>query len=316
MAKISTTSQAPDLPRDDDVKVKRKRVTVFTQRRLWGFVFVLPAFVFFAVFAFYPMINALWISFTDYNLVTTPHFIGLQNYARMLTDARFKIMAGNTVGFVLGSTIPTILLSLGLALVLQRKFLGRDLIRTLYFLPVILSGVVVSVVWRLLYHPYGLVNVLLGPILQDAPRWITSRDLAPWALIILNVWQAIGFYMVIFIAGLQNIPDDFYDAAKVDGANPPQAFWYITLPLLKPTSLLVLVISIINYFQTFTYQYVMTKGGPSDATNVISLYIYLNAFQYQYMGYAAAISIIMFLFIMVLTLIQFRVIRTEDTSFV
>jgi multiple sugar transport system permease protein len=294
----------------------KKGLSIYTKRRLWGFLFVLPAFLFFAIFAFYPMINAFIISFTDYNLMTAAKFVGLSNYSRMLTDDRFRIMIGNTLGFVLGSTILTVLISLTLALVLQRKFLGRDLIRTLYFLPVIFSGVVVSIVWRLLYHPYGLINVVLNPFLSDTPRWITSRDLAPWALIILNVWQSVGFYMVIFIAGLQNIPDDFYDAARVDGANTWQSFWYITLPLLKPTSLLVLVISVINFFQTFTYQYVMTKGGPSDATNVISLYIYLNAFQYQYMGYAAALSVVMFLFIMILTLIQFRVIRTEDISFI
>lgn len=295
---------------------KKKGLNIYTQQRLWGFLFVLPAFIFFAVFAFYPMINAFFISFTDYNLMTDPKFVGLDNYTHMLADARFKIALNNTVGFVIGSTIPTIILSLVLALVLQRKFIGRDLIRTLYFLPIVFSGVVVSIVWRLLYHPYGLINTMLSPILQDSPRWITSRDLAPWALIILNIWQSVGFYMVIFIAGLQNIPDDFYDAAKVDGANQPQSFWYITLPLLKPTTLLVTVISIINFFQTFTYQYVMTKGGPSDATNVISLFIYLNAFQYQYMGYASAMSIIMFLFIMILTLIQFRFVRTEDITYV
>jgi ABC-type sugar transport system permease subunit len=298
------------------VATPRRGLTIYTKRRLWGLAFVVPTFLFFAIFAFYPMVNAFVISFTDYNLVTAPKFVGLTNYVHMLTDARFKIMIGNTLGFVVGSTIPTILISLALALVLQRKFLGRDLVRTLYFLPVIFSGVVVAIVWRLLYHPYGLINTLLEPIIQDTPHWITSTALAPWALIILNIWQSVGFYMVIFIAGLQNIPEDFYESAKVDGANLSQSFWYITLPLLKPTSLLVLVISMINFFQTFTYQYVMTKGGPGDATNVISLYIYTNAFQYQYMGYASAMSIVMFLFIMVLTLIQFRVVRTENISYV
>ena len=190
----------------------------------------MPAFIFFAVFAFYPMINAFFIAFTDYNLMTDPKFVGLENDARMLTDGQFKIIINNTLGFVIGSTIPTILLSLGLALVLHRKFFGRDFVRTLHIPPIVFSGVVVSVVWRLLYHPYGLINVLLDPILQDVPRRITNRDLAPWSIIILNVWQSVGFYMVIFIAGLQNIPDDFYDAAMVDGANRVQSFWYITLP--------------------------------------------------------------------------------------
>ncbi len=295
---------------------KKKGLSIYARQSLWGLSFVLPAFIFFAIFAFYPMINAFFISFTDYNLMTAPKFVGLENYTHMFSDPRFKITIINTLGFVIGSSIPTLLLSLGLALILQRNFIGRDFIRMLYFLPIIFSGVVVSIVWRLLYHPSGLINALLGTILQDPPRWITSSSMAPWALIILNVWQSVGFYMVIFIAGLQNIPEDFYDAARVDGANSSQSFWYITLPLLKPTTLLVLVISIINFFQTFTYQYVMTKGGPSDATNVISLYIYLSAFQYQYMGYASAMAIIMFLFIMILTLIQFRYVPTEDITYV
>ena len=128
----------------------KKGLSIYTKRRLWGFIFVLPAFLFFAIFAFYPMINAFIISFTDYNLMTKAKFVGLSNYVRMLTDDRFRIMIGNTLGFVLGSTILTVLISLALAVVLQRKFIGRDLIRTFYFLPVIFSGVVVSIVWRLL----------------------------------------------------------------------------------------------------------------------------------------------------------------------
>ena len=157
---------------------------------------------------------------------------------------------------------------------------------------------------------------MIEPLLHVSPKWLTDKQIVPWAIIIINVWQAVGFYMVIFIAGLQNIPTDFYDAAKVDGANRLQSFWYVTLPLLKPTTLLVIVITIINAFQTFTYQYVLTKGGPSDATNVISLYIYYNAFQYQYMGYASAMSIVMFVVIMILTLIQFRIVRSEEISYV
>jgi len=298
------------------IHVPHKRLSFAAKRGLWGFIFVLPAFIFFAIFAFYPMINAFIISFTDYNLMTPPKFVWLENYVRMINDGRFKVVVSNTLIFVVGSTIPTVVISLVLALVLYRKFVGRDLVRSLYFLPVVFSGVVVSIVWRLLYHPSGLINSTLETFIGTSLNWITSRQIAPLALIILNVWQSMGYYMLIFIAGLQNIPSDFYDAAEVDGANNFQSFWHITFPLLKPTSLLVLVISIINFFQTFTYQYVMTKGGPSDATNVISLYIYHNAFQYQYMGYASAMSIVMFIFIMILTLIQFRFVSTEDFSFV
>ncbi len=295
---------------------KRFRFTIFTQQKLWGLSFVLPAFLFFVLFAFYPMINAFFISLTKYDLITPPKFVGLDNYARMLTDPRFRIVVKNTVVFVVGSSIPIWIISLGLALILSKNFIGRNFIRTLYFLPVIVSGVVVSMVWRMLYHPFGTINALLQPIFHISPNWLTDKNIVPWAIIIINVWQAVGFYMVIFIAGLQNIPSDFYDAAKVDGANRFQTFWHITLPLLKPTTLLVIVITMINAFQTFTYQYVLTKGGPSDATNVISLYIYYNAFQYQYMGYASAMSIVMFIVIMILTLIQFRIVRSEEISYI
>jgi multiple sugar transport system permease protein len=295
---------------------KNFRLTIFTRQKLWGLSFVLPAFLFFVVFAFYPMINAFLISLTQYDLITPPKFVGLDNYLRMVNDPRFRIVVKNTVVFVIGSSIPTWIISLGLALVLARNFTGRNFVRTLYFLPVIVSGVVVSMVWRMLYHPFGPINALIEPLLHVSPKWLTDKQIVPWAIIIINVWQAVGFYMVIFIAGLQNIPTDFYDAAKVDGANRLQSFWYVTLPLLKPTTLLVIVITIINAFQTFTYQYVLTKGGPSDATNVISLYIYYNAFQYQYMGYASAMSIVMFVVIMILTLIQFRIVRSEEISYV
>lgn len=294
----------------------RFKWNIFTRQRVWGFGFVLPAVLFFAIFAFYPMINAFYISLTEYDLITPPRFIGLDNYLRMLHDSRFEVVVQNTLLFAFGSSIPTWLLSLALAMALVKKFPGKEMTRTVYFLPVIVSAVVVSMVWRMLYHPLGPINTLLEPIFHRNLNWITDKNLVDWAIIITNVWQSVGFYMVIYIAGLQNIPDDFYDSAKVDGANSPQAFWYITLPLLKPTTLLVLVIMVINGFQSFTYQYVLTKGGPGDASNVIALYIYYNAFQYQYMGYASAISIVMFVVIMILTLIQFRIVRSEDVSYV
>jgi multiple sugar transport system permease protein len=294
----------------------RFKWNIFTRQRVWGFSFVLPAVLFFAIFAFYPMINAFYISLTEYDLITPPRFIGLGNYLRMFHDSRFEVVVQNTLLFAFGSSIPTWLLSLALAMALVKKFPGKEMTRTAYFLPVIVSAVVVSMVWRMLYHPLGPINALLEPIFHRNLNWITDKNLVDWAIIITNVWQSVGFYMVIYIAGLQNIPDDFYDSAKVDGASSTQSFWYITLPLLKPTTLLVLVIMVINGFQSFTYQYVLTKGGPGDASNVIALYIYYNAFQYQYMGYASAISIVMFVVIMILTLIQFRIVRSEDVSYV
>ncbi|MFW6116699.1 MAG: carbohydrate ABC transporter permease [bacterium] len=290
--------------------------SVRNRRRLWGLSFVMPVLLFFAVFAFYPMLNALYVSMTDYSLIRPPEFVGWSNYGRMVYDPRFRISLVNTFVYSVGSSIPIWVLSLGLALVLARDFRGRNFVRVLYFLPVIVSGVVVAMVWRVLYHPHGPINATIEPLLGVFPNWLTDRNLAPWAVIAMNVWQSVGFYMLIFIAGLQEIPEVFDDAAEVDGANRWQVFWYITIPLLKPTMLFVMVITLINCFQSFTYQYIMTKGGPSDATNVIGLYVYQNAFQYMRMGYAAAISLVLFVIIMVLTLIQLRVMRSDETGYV
>jgi len=301
---------------DGSLLAKRhKWWNIHNRRRLWGLSFVLPAFLFFVVFAFYPMFNAFYISLTEYSLFESPQFVGLGQYARMLHDPRFRLVLTNTCVFAIGSSIPTWIISLGLALVFVRHFHGRNFLRMLYFLPTVVSGVVVSIVWRIMYHPYGPINATIRPLLNIAPQWLTDRNLVPWAIIITSVWQSIGFCMIIFTAGLEDIPDVFYDAAKVDGANGWQSFWYVTLPLLKPTTSLIMIISLINCFQVFTYQYLLTKGGPSDATNVIGLYVYQNAFQYLRMGYAASMSLVIFIIIMVLTLIQLRIVRSEETTF-
>ncbi len=171
-------------------------------------------------------------------------------------------------------------------------------------------------VWRILYHPEGLINSLLNPLVGEPLRWLTTAQLAPWAIIIMTLWQEVGFYLVIFLAGLQAIPQTLYEAGRIDGAGSWQSFWHITLPLLKPTSLFVMIVSLIHAFQTFTYQYVMTRGGPSDATNVIALHIYNTSFTSLRMGYAAAMSLVMFAFIIMLTLLQMRLLRADEVSYV
>jgi multiple sugar transport system permease protein len=295
---------------------KRFFIKISKLRKPWGLFFIAPALIFFAVFAFYPIISAFYYSLTNYDLLKTPVLVGFDQYQRMLNDPRFIIALKNTFIYAFGSSIPLWIISLGFALIFARNFRGRDFLRVLYFAPVIVSGVVVSMVWGVIYHPYGPINAVLGPLAGIAPNWLTNHSIAPWAIIAIQIWQSLGFYIVLFMAGLQAIPQEYYDAAKVDGASPWQTFLNVTLPLLKPTTLFVMVITLINSFQTFTYQYVMTKGGPSDATNVIGLYIYQNAFSYMHMGYAAAISFVLFIIIMVLTLVQFRLTRSEDVSYI
>lgn len=282
---------------------------------LSGLWFVAPAALFFVVFNFYPLLRALFLSLTEYNLVSPPRFVGLENYLALLEDDRFIKAFGNTILYMAGTTIPMWILALGVALGLhqQRRFQG--LLQTMYFLPVVLSGVSVAVAWKVLYHPYGLVNSLLGPVTNEPIRWLTSETWAPVAMIVLAIWQELGFYVVIFMAGLQQIPKEFYDAGRLDGAGGGQLVRHVTLPLLRPAMVLVMVVSLVHGFQTFTYQFILTGGGPSDATNVLSLYIYSSAFSYLRMGAAAAMSIVMMIVIVMLTLAQMRLIRAEETSF-
>ena len=291
------------------------RLSPSQRRNVFGLLFVLPAVGFFGLFNLYPMARAFYISLTSYDLLTPPQFIGLENYIYLWGDDRFHIALLNTFLYMVGTTVPLWILSLGVALVMARNFRFKELYRTLYFMPVILSGVIVSIVWSLLYQQNGLISAALSPFVHGTIYWLTSAQLAPWSIIIMAVWQSLGFYMVIFLAGLQNIPADLYAAASIDGANALARFRYVTLPLLKPTALFVTVISLISGFQTFTYQYVMTQGGPGDATNVIALHIYSTAFSFLKMGLASAMSLVMFVIIMILTLVQFRVLRTDNLSY-
>lgn len=281
------------------------------RRAWWGFGFTLPALAFFSVFAFYPMIRAIMISLSEYPVIGLPRYVGLKSYEDLLQDPRFFVAMVNSLRFVVGYAVPTWILALGLALALQQSLRSWRIYQLLYFLPVVMPSAAAAIVWQLILHRNGLANSALGTNLP----WLTSRALAPWSVAFVSVWQSVGLYMVALKAGLDQIPRTLYEAARVDGATGWRQFGWITLPLLRPTMLLVMVVSMIAGFETFTYQFVLTKGGPNDATNVISLYIYENAFLFLKMGRAAAASMVMFAIIMGLTLLQFRVLRMGEASF-
>jgi len=292
------------------------RAALATPRReWWGLAFVLPALLWKIGFNLVPMVNAFYISLTSYDLLTPPRFIGGGNYVALTTDARFSKALGNTFVYAFGRGIPLVVASLFVAWVFARQFRGKSVFRTLYFMPVIISGVVISIVWGLLYDQRGMMNQLLSTVGIGPVLWLTKSDTAPIAIMTMAVWQSIGFYMLIFLAGLEGVPQDFYDAAIVDGAGGWQRFWHITLPLIKPTTLFVLVINLVNGFQAFTYQFVMTRGGPSDATNVASLLIYDTGLQFQKMGLASAMSIVLFAIIMAFTIFQMKVVKGDDTTY-
>ena len=292
-----------------------KRNLVF-RRSIYGILFVAPAMLFFLIFNLYPMVNGFYMSLTEYTLLKPPVWIGFDNYIGLLENKEFLNGMWVTFLFVLGTTVPKWILSLSLALLFVRTFWGREFFKVLYFTPTLLSGVVVSLVWKLIFHANGLATALIGPYTKQAEIfWLASSALTPLALIMVDNWAGIPFFMIVWIAGLVGIPKEFYEAALIDGAGRWQAFRHVTLPLLRPTTLFVVVVSTIGALQAFSLQFIMTRGGPSNVTTTVALLVYKYGFEYFKMGVAAAMSVIMFLAIIAITLLQIRGVRSEETSY-
>jgi len=275
------------------------------ERAAW--LFLLPSLVLFLVFTAVPVISAFVISFTQWDLFTAIDFVGLGNYVALWNDPIFRQVLGNTAYYVLGSVPVQMALALAAALALNRGIRGQTFFRVVYFLPVVTSTVAAALVWAWLFNSnYGLINALLSLVgVTDLPKWLASSRWAMPAVIIVSIWQNMGYAMVLFLAGLQNIRQDVYDAAALDGSQGWTRFITITLPLLSPTTFFVLIISIIGSFQVFELVFVMTKAGPANATNTLVYYIYQNGFQFYQMGYASAAAIVLFLIVLALTLVQY-----------
>jgi multiple sugar transport system permease protein len=269
-------------------------------------LFLLPSALGFFIFTAFPVVAAIGLAFFDYDLLLGKEFNGLQNFKDLASDDVFRAAFLNTVWFTLGSVPLCVVLGLGAALLVNHALRGITLFRTIYLLPYVTVTVAVALVWRWIYLPdVGLFNTILGWFGIHGPNWLTSTRWALPGLIIMSVWKSFGYNMVIFLAGLQAIPEHLYDAAKVDGANPWRRFVHVTLPMLSPTTLFVLVISVIGSFQVFDQALVMTNGGPGTSTTTLVLYIYKAGFQSYKMGYASAIALVLFLVVAVFTAIQF-----------
>ena len=285
-----------------------------------GWWFVAPALIVIVIFFFVPVLAAFLLSFTDYDIYAVAsfdnaRFIGLANYAALLADPTFWKALGNTFYFALVGGPLTIAVSLGAALLINARLIRfKSLFRTIYFAPVVTTLVAVAVVWRYLYHPrFGLLNYGLGFLGVDPINWLGDPRWAMPAIILLAVWKNFGYNMVVFIAGLQSIPAELYEAAELDGASAWQRFRNVTLPMLGPTFLFVTVITMIGYFQLFAEPYVMTQGGPLQATTSVVLLMYEQGFRWWNMGYAAAIAFVLFLIILAVTLLQLRLQRGGQT---
>ncbi|WP_159882092.1 carbohydrate ABC transporter permease [Paenibacillus puerhi] len=277
---------------------------------LTGYVFTAPFVLGFLIFTLYPMISSLYYSFTDYNMMETPRWIGLDNYQKLLFEDD-KIMKSFQVTFtyVFGSVPLRLAFALIVAMLLNKAIRGIGAYRSAYYLPSLIGGsVAVAIMWQQIFGDKGLLNAFLGSIGIEVTRsWIGSPDTALWTLIALSVWQ-FGSSMLIFLAGLKNIPASYYEAASVDGASGLRQFFKITLPLLSPIIFFNLIMQLISAFMTFTPAYIISRGegGPLDNTLLYSLYLYRQAFSFFDMGYASAMAWTMLIIIGVVTLIIFK----------
>jgi multiple sugar transport system permease protein len=273
-------------------------------------LFVLPSLLPLFLFTLLPMAASAGISLLRWDLLRPPRWRGLDNYTSLLGDPAFHDAVRNTLAFIAGYLPLVYVLGLLIALGLHQRLRGIALFRALYFLPVVTSWVVVALVWKWLLNPQsGVVNAFLGTFGVQGPGWWTDPAWAMPSIILASAWKDLGFVMVILLAGLQAIPEDYYEAASVDGAGRWARFRHITLPLLSPATFFVIVISLINSFQVFDQIWVMTGGGPAGATSVVVEQIVKNAFEYNQMGYASAMSWVLFAVILVVTVIQFRLQR-------
>ena len=284
-----------------------------------GWAFIAPALVLIVVFFVVPVVASALLSLTDFDIYAVAsranlRIVGLENYRRLTSDPLFWVALRNTFVFVVVAGPFSIGLSLAAAILVNTRTVRfRALFRTIFFLPVVTTLVAIAVVWRYIYHPrFGLLNYALGAVGIGPIDWLGDPRFAMPAIILMAVWKNFGFNMVIFVAGLQSIPERLYEAARVDGAGATSQFRWVTLPMLAPTFLFVLVITMIGYFQLFAEPYVMTQGGPAHATLSLVMLMYLQGFRWWTMGYAAALAFILFAIILALTLVTLRLQKRDD----
>jgi len=276
---------------------------------LTAWLFATPILLGILIFSVYPIVFSLYASFTRWNLINPPVWVGLENYVTLFTkDPTFPQTIQNTLLFALCTVLIGTFLSLLVALLMNIKCTGQNFFRALIFIPVIVPGTAAALTWSWLYEPTsaGIINAGLKFFGIEPIRWLNSTHYALWAIIIEAIWAQLGFNAVIYLAGLQSIPPEYYEAAEIDGANAINKFIHITLPGISPITFFVLVTSIINAIQIFDIPWVMTQGGPSNATQMIVMYLYVSAFRLQRMGLASAMGYIVFLAILIITFINFR----------
>lgn len=272
-----------------------------TRTKITPYLFILPYVLIFVIFRMGPSLAGLGISFTNWAAIGDPSWVGIANYEAMTRDPRLWDAIKNTFFFTL-LTVPLLVgLGLALAVFFNQPYRGRTLGRVAVFIPFVMMSTVVGILWTwLLEKDFGLINVYLG----TKTPWLVSKDYAMYGIIMATVWWTVGYNMVLFLAGLQNIPPDLYEAGSIDGANKAQLFRHVTLPLLAPTTFVVLMLTVINSFQVFDQVFVMTSGGPGTSTLTLVQYVYTTAFQFRKFGYGSAVAVLLFVILIGLALIQ------------
>ena len=304
MATITATETGAAPP---PVPVRRRRSKLRLRNTLIGWSFILPNFIGFGLLTLIPIVVLFYMSFTNWNVFGKADWIGLANFERLIGDGSFRVSVVNTLYYSVLHIPLTIVVSLGLALLLNNKLRGVAFFRTAAFFPYITSIVAIAVVWNLLFSPeYGPINEFLRFIgIQNPPGWLTSPEWAMPAVVIVGTWRDMGYYMILFLAGLQTVPRELHEAARVDGANVWQRFVNVTLPCLRPTMFFVTVMLTINSFKIFDLILVMTDGGPGQSTLVLSQFIYRKGFEESQFGYASAAAVALFFMCIIVTILQF-----------
>ena len=275
-------------------------------------MFVLPAFMLFLAFRFWPMLQVIRLSFYRYDLLSPPRFVAFGNYTRLAHDPLFYQSLIATAYYVAGTCLPLWVLSLALALVLDSVPLGKGPFRAAIFLPAIIPSVVLPILWRFLYNPYGLMNSLLNSAGLPSVNWLSDAKTVLPSFIVTSEWRFIPLFAVIYLAGLQSIPDEYHEAARVDGASVVQRFFAITLPLLRPTIGVVVVTSVILTAKSLVLALLMTNGAPGGASRLLSLFVYQNAFIFLKLGYASAASVVLLAVLAIFTVLQLRFFRPSE----
>lgn len=299
------------LSKERPKKIRNKNLA--NNESFWAWLFLMPIIIGFIVFTAFPVVMSFFYSLTDADGITPPKFIGLQNYANLFKEKEFLNALKNTIYYTVGVVPIGTFLAIITAVLLNQKIKFVNFYRSALFIPVIVSTVSISMVWQWMYNQdYGLINAFLGSLGLPQPAWIASQELAMPSVIIMSIWKGLGFNTVILLAGIQGISPSIYEAAEIDGAGPVRKFFNITMPLLKSTTMFVLIISLINAFQAFDQIYIMTKGGPAKATEVVVYLIYMNAFNFFKQGYASAMAYVLFIIIFIASIIQLKVSESKD----